>query len=115
MCEEAKPEHYVKEKLMKPCPGDLKTGEYVFACKFGDADWNDPWCIGFVGELGKDFITLTEHDGKPIKGFSGSYLYSQFRRITREQGEAIIREYRIRQGSEFDEAVRDRLLKGEGV
>ena len=80
--------------VMHPCPGDLKRGEYVFACRWSDADWNDPWCVGFVGERG-------------IRGFR------YFRRITPEQGTRIMDEYGPREGSPFDEEVKTAVFIGK--
>ena len=91
--------------VMRPCPGDLKHGEYVFACRWSDADWNDPWCVGFVGECGENYIQLTEEDGTAIEGV-GIRGFRYFRRITAEQGKRIIGEYVPREGSLFDEEVK---------
>lgn len=31
--------------------GDIQVGDYVFACRWGDADPGDPWAIGHVSEM----------------------------------------------------------------
>jgi hypothetical protein len=90
---------------MQPCPGDLKRGEYVFACRWSDADWNDPWCVGFVGDYGENYIQLTNEDGTEIEGV-GIRGYRYFRRITAEQGKRIMDAYVPREGSPFDEEVK---------
>ena len=97
--------------VMHPCPGDLKRGEYVFACRWSDADWNDPWCVGFVGERGKNYIQLTEDDGSEIAGV-GFRGFRYFHRLTPEQGTRIIG-YRLREGSPFDEEVKTAVFIGK--
>lgn len=99
----------VERLVMRPCPGDLDEGEYVFASKWPDADWNDGWAVGFVGVRGENYIQLTGEDGSMLPGV-GVRGFRYFRRITAEQGARIIAEYRPREGTVFDEQVRDNIF-----
>lgn len=82
-------------------PGSLAAGDYVLATRWGDADWNDPWAVGFVAEIGKNFVRVASEDGKPIDGI-GSRAFPFAIKITAEQGASIIREYVPREGTPFD-------------
>lgn len=103
--EDTTPSTLVQAMVMQPCPGDLKRGEYVFACRWPDADWNDPWCVGFVGDSGENYVQLTEENGSQIEGV-GIRRFRYFRRITAKQGKRIMDEYVPREGSTFDEEVK---------
>lgn len=90
--------------VMPYVPGDLVVGDYVFACRWSDADWNDPWAVGYVRVIGKNYVELGQEDGSMIpevgvRGFRCAI------KITGEQGAKIITEYQPREGSPFDESV----------
>ncbi len=91
------------------CPGDLQIGDYVFATRWSDADWNDPWCVGFVAECGKNYVTLCEENGSPISGV-GKYAFRYAMKITAEQGNRIVREYSPREGSPFDSEMASTIV-----
>lgn len=97
---------------MPRCPGELAIGDYVFATRWWDACWSDPWCVGFVGERGKNFVTLTEKDGGMIENV-GIRAFPYAMKITAEQGERIVREYPPLEGKPFDAEIARRILFGE--
>jgi len=85
-------------------PGKLEIGDYVFACRWSDADWNDPWAVGYVRVIGANYVELGQEDGRlvPKVGRRGFKCAIQ---ITGEQGAKIAEEYQQREGDEFDESV----------
>ena len=96
---------------MNDCPADLKIGEYVFATRWSDADWNDPNCVGFVREIHEDCILLGESDGSKIP-LVGGRAFRYFRRVTSEQGHRLCDEYQKMEGTTFDPRVLMDILKG---
>lgn len=65
-------------------PGDLAVGEYVFASRWGDCDWCDPWCVGHVSALDHaGYVTLAESPRR----------WRHAMRITPEQGRRIVEQY----------------------
>ena len=96
----------VERVVMKQCPGNFKVGDYVFACRWSDADWNDPWGIGFVSELGDNYVRLSNKDGSQIPEL-GVRAFRNAIIITAAQAEQILSEYPARERSLFIESVRD--------
>jgi hypothetical protein len=94
------------ERLVMPdAPGELELGDYVFATRWPDADWNDPWAIGYVGVIGKNYIELRQEDNKLIPGV-GLRGFKFAKTVSREQADLIIAEYKPREGTEFlDEII----------
>lgn len=76
-------------------PGDVKIGDYVFASRWSDCDWNDPWCIGHVCEKGVNFVRVQAREDK-------IWQLAYCRKITEEIGANIIKHYPRLEGSSFD-------------
>ena len=91
------------------CPTAIEIGDYVFACRWGDADWNDPWAIGFVSEIGKNYVTVSQENGELIPGV-GNRSFRCVKKITAEQAQSILKEYPSREGTPFIKYVRDSLF-----
>jgi hypothetical protein len=65
-------------------PGDLAVGDYVFASRWGDCDWCDPWFIGHVSEIDPaGYVRLAESPRR----------WPHAMRITQEQGHRIVAQY----------------------
>jgi len=91
----------VQRIVMPRSPGDLRLGDYVFATRWPDADWNDPWAVGFVGVIGKNYVELREEDGRLIEGV-GIRGFPFAVRISSAQGASILGEYPDMERSPFD-------------
>lgn len=81
----------LRNKLVKDYPP--KVGDYVFASRYSDCDWNDPWKVGVVtrvSDLGH-YISI---------GDFGIWKYAM--PITKEQGDNVILRYPHLEGLEFD-------------
>jgi len=65
----------------------LQIGDYVFVTRWGDADPNDPWAVGFLSEIaiikGIDFYKIP----------NSNRLWHHCKRITKKRGEKILLEY----------------------
>jgi hypothetical protein len=74
-------------------PGDLAPGDYVFASRWGDCDWGDPWYVGHVAEI---HLSPPEH-AVPYPGYvvlkESPRRWPHAMRITPEQGRRIIENY----------------------
>lgn len=92
-------------------PGNLTFGEYVFASRWGDCDWNDPWAVGFVSVIGQNFVEVANEDGSLIEGV-GHRAFKYAMRITAEQGKRIIDSYPGAEGLPFDEAEAIGIFNG---
>ena len=98
------------DRLVIPAvPSNLKVGDYVFACRWSDADWSDPWAVGYVREVGENYIVLGEEDGSPISGV-GARCFKKATLVTKKQGVRIIAEYPRREGSDFDPSIIAQIL-----
>ncbi len=86
--------------VIPSAPADLDIGDYVFACRWSDADWNDPWAVGYVHEIGKSFVTLSTEKGELIPGV-GFRGFQHALRVTRLQADKIIEQYKPREGEDF--------------
>ena len=95
--------------VMPDAPGNLEAMDYVFACRWSDADWNDPWGIGFVKEVGKNHITICTEDGSLIPGI-GIRGFQKALSISADQAGKIITEYTPREGTEFDPSIIAQIL-----
>ena len=90
----------VQRLVMPDAPGELELGDYVFATRWSDADWNDPWAIGYVGAIGKTHIEIRAEDGSLIPGI-GVRGFKHARTVTSGQAALIFAEYVPREGTEF--------------
>jgi len=90
-------------------PGELEIGDYVFATRWSDADWNGPWAVGYVYVIGKDHIGLRHEDGSLIPGV-GLRGFKYAVPVSGEQGSLIAAEYKHREGDEFSVDVIARIL-----
>lgn len=74
-------------------PGELVVGDYVFACRWGDADPGDPWVVGHVSEIWPKIEM--EASGFVVVGDSPMRFrrFPRATKITPEQGERILRLY----------------------
>lgn len=61
-------------------------GNYVFACRWSDADPNDPWYVGFVDDI------IEDSDKTKWYKVSGR-LYPNCRRISSSYGTKILENY----------------------
>jgi hypothetical protein len=64
----------------------VRIGDYVFACKWSDADPNDPWCVDFVDDIIEDY-----NGNKWYK--VGGRSYRNCRRISADYGSKILEFY----------------------
>ena len=85
--------------LVAKCPGDLVEGDYIFACSWSDADWNDPWVVGYVCELDNEHVIVGDRTGLLLAGQRGFRFYVK---LSPDQGEAIISNYVRRERLPFD-------------
>jgi len=93
-------------------PGQLKLEDYVFASRWPDCDWNDPWAVGFVAAIGENYVRLSNEDGSPIEGV-GHRSFSYAMKVTKEQAASIIIRYSTAEGRPFDkEEANDIFKKG---
>lgn len=67
-------------------PSDLVIGDYVFASRWSDCDPGDPWHIGYVSEVGKDYVVIGEVSLR---------RWGNAMRISEEQGHRIAKEYPV--------------------
>jgi hypothetical protein len=64
----------------------FKPGDYVFACKYSDADPNDPWYVGFILCI----VIFKEGCCVIMEGDATERKYKWARHLTREEGDKII-------------------------
>lgn len=64
----------------------IKPGDYVFACKFADADKNDPWFVNFVAWTEVDFAQRRSVHFKE----TGQRPFRYAKKISARQGSLII-------------------------
>ena len=67
---------------------NFKVGQYVFACKYGDADPHDPWRVDFIHSIvidRKGACLCFQSDG--VRAFNYA------KAITREEGNKILTTY----------------------
>jgi len=67
-----------------PAPNGVSVGDYVFASRWGDCDPGDPWAVGYVSEVGPNWVVV---------GNVSQRRYSKVMRITEEQGRRIAERY----------------------
>ena len=79
---------------------DVTIGDYVFASRWPDCDWNDPWAVGFVSFIGKNFIEVDDGDGGSIGGV-GRRGWRHCMKITGCVGAKIVAEYPRLEGTNF--------------
>lgn len=74
------------EPLVKnlKAPGDLEVGDYVFASRWTDCDPGDPWHIGYVSEVGSNYVVI---------GAVSCRRWPNAMRITEDQGDRIAKEF----------------------
>jgi hypothetical protein len=76
-------EHQPDDMTVPKASGDLQPGDYVFACRWGDGDPGDPWCVGWV-----ESVDLT--DPYPIVRMKDNARgWRRAMKITEEQGHRI--------------------------
>ena len=77
---------------------DIKIGDYVFASRWADGDWNDPWIVGFISEIGNNYVCVCTNDADktPDSTFRNCKL------IDRQTGDRILQYYPGLEGSTFD-------------
>lgn len=85
-------------------PGELKVGDYVLATRWGDADWSDPWAVGFVSQCLKDTVRVAQEDGSEIPGV-GLMEFKYAKLITAEQANKLVPLYNQNEGVRFDPDV----------
>ncbi len=99
---------------LSACPGVLRVGDYLFATRWSDADWNDPYGVGFLAESGHNCIRLANEDGSLIHGV-GMRAFRYAVKITGDQGKRILSEYPPREGTPFDLEVAEQIIFGDDV
>lgn len=67
----------------------IKPGDYVFACHWGDALAGDPWYVGFV----QCVIHYSIGYRVRIKGDQTNRDWRRAKKITKEQGEYILKNF----------------------
>lgn len=78
----------------------VTVGDYVFASRWYDCDWNDPWAVGFVSLIGKNFVEVDNGDGGLIDGV-GHRGWKYCMKISGEVGAKVIDEYTALEGTAF--------------
>lgn len=68
-----------------PISDEIKIGDYVHASRWSDQSPNDPWCVGHVTEVGKNFDKPFVVVGK----FSGR-SWPNAVKITGEEGKRLL-------------------------
>lgn len=84
------------------------VGSYVFASRWGDADWNDPSAVGFVKEFKGDDVVVVDAFGKTI----GHPSWPRCTAITAAQGNRICEDYHSREGTPFNKTVAACIIYG---
>ena len=79
---------------------NVKVGDYVFACRWSDADPCDPWQVGCVEQVGEGSVQVT----------GNARHWSKVMEIDQTQGDRIIAEYTAAEGKDTDVAWRARVL-----
>jgi hypothetical protein len=64
----------------------IAVGDYVWVSRWSDQDPNDPWYVGRIQEI--DYSRLGSFYIKV-----GNRWWCHYRKITKEQGQAILRTY----------------------
>lgn len=95
-------------------PGDLHAGDYVLATKWSDADWNDPWGIGFVKDVFGYGVTIANEDGSDIEGI-GSRVFRNAVRINAQCGKLILEKYPPCEGTAFQAGVLAGIFSESGM
>ncbi len=93
------------------CPHNLRIGDYVFATRWPDADWNDPSGVGFVSSIGRNSIGLCNEDGSRIENI-GLYVFRHAIKIDAEQGQRLVADYQSREGTPFRPDIAYEILYG---
>ncbi len=93
------------------CPHDFRIGDYVFAARWADADWNDPSGVGFVSCIGRNSIGLCNEDGSRIENI-GLYAFRHAIKIDTEQGKRLVADYHSREGTPFLPEIAYKILYG---
>lgn len=75
-------------------PGDLAVGDYVFASRWSDCDWCDPWYVGHIAEIHR----FAPEYAVPYPGYvvlreAPHRRWPHAMRLTAEQGKKIIEQY----------------------
>jgi hypothetical protein len=94
---------------------NIKIDDYVFASRWSDQDWNDPWAVGFVQSIKDGYLQLGKKDGSLIDSVNCYRKWSHAVAVTGQQGAAIIDEYITREGTDFDPTVLARILVTEPI
>jgi hypothetical protein len=94
----------------------LKDGSYVFATRYSDGSWNEPWAVGYISDIDGaiDSIAsfgLTEKDGTRLSGGQPNRRWNCARLVSPEQGAAILREYPKLEGTPFNPMTLARILE----
>ena len=83
---------------------DVKVGDYVFATRWSDCDWNDPWAVGFVCEIGRNYVRVDDGDGGLIEGV-GTRCWRYCQHVSGAVGAEIVTRYPGLEGTAFDSEV----------
>ena len=62
----------------------MNIKDYVFVSRWSDEDPNDPWCVGFISEIGKD----TRGDFFKVENSNRYWIHC--RKITKDEGDTIL-------------------------
>ena len=84
----------------------MAVNDYVFASRWPDKDWNDPWCIGYILEETKDRVLL--HDGR-CNIIGRNRRWPCWEVISEGLGRKIIESYPQLEGQPFDEELFNKL------
>ena len=91
-----------------------QVGQLVFASKYADRDWNDPWAIGYVVVLYIDgSVVVGDSQGKSLE-LVGRRAFRYAVPITKAQARRIGPVYVEREGTAFDPIEAADLFNGEG-
>ena len=74
--------------VVQVTPESFAVGEYVLATKFGDADPYDRWAVDFIDQ----FVDMGTHY-RVLMRSTGQLSYSFAKKLTQEEGEAILKFY----------------------
>lgn len=81
----------ILNQLVKPNKIDSQhqIGDYVFVCKYFDADPNDPWAINHIEEIGKD------RKGWFVRVANWSRKWRFIKCLNADEGASILKFYKL--------------------
>ena len=79
----------------------VKMHDYVFVSRWPDCDPNDPWAVGYIIEVGINYVVVANEDGTIIPEV-GIRRWPNVMKITKKVGRMIAAKMPGMEESEFD-------------